>query len=135
MVTARKNRLVAIICCLGWIASKIVPTSWAWASETGRFSVAIDIGHDRAAPRVAQSMPAPKSFGLHTGNSASVHRRVTLQPWPASVAVADRDVDFLAREVDVVERRADAQVDARVGLGEAARRSRSFFRRGGRHGE
>lgn len=50
MVTARKTRLVAIIGCFGGIASKIVPTSWAWACEPAEFSVAIDVGHDRARP-------------------------------------------------------------------------------------
>jgi hypothetical protein len=34
--------------------------------------------------------------------------------------VADRDIDIFASEVDVVQRRADAQVDARVGFGKAA---------------
>ena len=52
--------------------------------------------------------------------------------------MADRDVDILAREVDVVERRADAEVDARVGLGEAAETVHQPLRgeiRRGRDGE
>jgi hypothetical protein len=68
----------------------------------------------------AQRMPATQEFrAAHWEQRLSAQAR-DLQPWPASVAVADRDVYVLAREVDVVERRADAQVDARMGLGEAA---------------
>ena len=60
MATARKARLVAIICCLGWIASNIVPTSWAWACEPAEFSVAINVGHDRAKPGALSARGVPE---------------------------------------------------------------------------
>ena len=44
-----------------------------------------------------------------------------MQPRPAPVAVADREIDILAREVDVVQRRAHAQVNARMQFGETAK--------------
>jgi N-acetylmuramoyl-L-alanine amidase len=60
LVTARKTRLVAIICCLGWITSNIGPTSWAWACEPADFAVAIDVGHDRARPGALSARGVPE---------------------------------------------------------------------------
>ena len=57
------------------------------------------------------------SFGLHTANSCSEHSRTVSRPGPVAVAVPHREVDFLAREVDVMQRRGHAQIDAGMRLG------------------
>ena len=87
---------------------------------------------------LAQRMPPTQELRAADREQRLGAQARHLQPWPASVAVTHRNVDVLAREVDVVQRRADAQVDAGVGLGEAAEAVhqplRSEVRRGG-HGE
>jgi N-acetylmuramoyl-L-alanine amidase len=57
---SRATRFVAIICCLGWIAGKVVPTSSAWACEPAEFPVAIDVGHDRARPGAMSARGVPE---------------------------------------------------------------------------
>jgi N-acetylmuramoyl-L-alanine amidase len=58
--SARASGLVALICCLGWIAGTVVPVSSAWACEPAEFPIAIDVGHDRARPGAVSARGAPE---------------------------------------------------------------------------
>jgi N-acetylmuramoyl-L-alanine amidase len=60
LVTARIICLVAIICCLGSIASEPAQGVSAGACEPARFPVAIDIGHDQARPGALSARGVPE---------------------------------------------------------------------------
>lgn len=78
MCAGRTNRIIAIICCLGWIASKPAPGVSAGACEPAKFPVAIDIGHDRARPGALSARGVPEfQFNLALAREVMAVLRAT----------------------------------------------------------
>src|SRR5262249_13214308 len=73
---------------------------------------------------------------LRTANRKQLLRAETghLQAGVGSVAMANGEVDVLAREVDVLHGRADSQINLRMGLGETAQAMDKPLRREVRRG-
>ena len=60
------------------------------------------------------------SFGLHTGKQVFGAQADNIKAGPIAVAVANGEIDILAREVDMMQGGGHAQVDARMLFGKAA---------------
>ena len=65
-------------------------------------------------------MRPASSLGLQTGKQLLCAQAGHIKARPIAVAMAHGKVDILAREVDVMQRRRDAQIDARMLLGKSA---------------
>ena len=82
----------------------------------------------------AQGVPAAQELGAaHREQLLGAESR-NVEPRRRAVAVPDRDIDILAREIDVVKRGAYPEIDRWVGLGKAAKAMHEPLRRevGGR---
>ena len=60
------------------------------------------------------------SFGLHTAKSCSELSRTGVEPRPVALAMAHGEIDLLACEIDMMQRRRNPQVDPRMRLGKMA---------------
>ncbi len=82
----------------------------------------------------AQRLPTAQQLGAaHREQLLGAEPR-NVEPWRCAVAVPDRDIDILAREIDVVKRGAYPEVDRWVDLSKAAKTMHEPLRRevGGR---
>ena len=82
----------------------------------------------------AQRVPTAQELGTAHREQLLSAKPGNVEPWRGAVAVPDRDIDILAREIDVVKRGAYPEVDRWVDLGKTAKTMHEPFGRevGGR---
>ncbi len=77
----------------------------------------------------AQRVPAAQELGAAHREQLFGAEPRNVEPRRRAVAVTDRDIDILAREIDVMKRGAYPEVDRRVDLGKAAKTMHEPLRR------